>query len=868
MHRLILRSVAACLLLAHFLYAEDGMCLVVTNYDYMGDYTVGNIRRIDMRAGAVVNTTGTIGYGCFPRFSPDGRQFAFINGNTVTIANIDGGVVRTFDAAGNGNLTWGNTGIWICANGQFYKYAVADGHLLLTKSFTHCERGQVSRNEITGGGVWTQDWHPTIYSFGRGTTVDVPKPAPVNGVQFWVAGCSVCPSPSGTRLTNNMSSVGEPPNIRVYGHTNMRILDTLGNESLRLNLQTITGLGTDRFWNEQTWSGNSDDWIVLPIGRTNDLNNPCLTNSNEPWIYNLTTHEIHQLANRTSDIWQPYDYYSGYCPGSTTPVLQVSPTSLTFAVDSGSVNPPSQNVTASTANGILQSLAVSGANAWLTVTPGATSGASITIVNAPSIAGLRSGTYLDTITVNTSNAGSKTYAVTLTVRKPAVTAALTTMSITPAQFTVAAGSPVTFLATCKDQNGNYFANAIKSWSVSGGGTIDQTGKFIAAAAPCNGPHRVIGTVASGSVTLRDTAWIMVSRKDCVYRKIDAGANSYCPAGWETDDAYVSGGSDVNNAAAVSVAGVAAAAPANVYASARRGSAHSYRVSHLDQGFYTVRMHFADAKDTARLMSYTIQGINILRDFSISSLAGGANKALALDFVTQIQDTNGLSISCSGANGSDVFESGIEIMQHMLTPITLVSPIGGEKFTIGQTMQIRWYTDTLQTNQVYVDLSVDGGRNYLQIGGGEGVMFVDNRGVWGTFNWAIPDSVADNDGKNFSTISTRCRIRLSPYFGTVGIAAVSSDSAFTIAARSMVVTDRKSRGPRGRTVWVCGQPIRISSESPGQIEVFTVTGARVYSWRDRGPRDLVAPKPAENAALIVRVTGVDGTQIVRTISVDR
>lgn len=112
--------------------------------------------------------------------------------------------------------------------------------------------------------------------------------------------------------------------------------------------------------------------------------------------------------------------------------------------------------------------------------------------------------------------------------------------------------------------------------------------------------------------------------------------------------------------------MAGAAPANVYASARRGSPHSYRIPHLDAGFYyTVRMHFADANDTARLMSYSILGTNVLRDFSISSLVGGAIKALVLDFPAQVQDTNGLSISCSGANGSDIFESGFEIMQNLL-----------------------------------------------------------------------------------------------------------------------------------------------------------------------------------------------------------
>jgi hypothetical protein len=763
-HCIFIAAIFAALLIPCTMsWAEDGMCLVVVSGSYTGDYTVGNIRRIDMRNNAVVNTTGNIGYGCFPRFSPDGQQFAFINGNTVTIANIDGGVVRSFNAGGNGNLTWGNTGIWVCANGQFYKYAVADGHQILTKSFSHCERGQVSRNEITGGGVWTQDWHPTIYSFGKGTTIDVPKPAPVNGVQYWVAGCSVCPNPSGTLLTNNLSSVGTPPNVVIRAHQYMRILDTLGNEKLRINLQTITGLGNDRFWNEQTWSGNSDDWIVLPIGRTNDVSNPSLTNSNEPWIYNLTTHEVHQLANRTGDFWHPYDYYSGFCPGSAAPAIQLSPSSLSFAADSGGANPPAQTVTASTANGTLQTLAVSGAKSWLTVTPGAASGASILIVNSPAVAGLRVGTYLDTITVTTANAGTKTYPVTLTVRTPSVVSTLASCAISPDRYTVAAGASIVFIPTCKDQTGKYFTSATLSWSASGGGSVNQSGRYTAAATPSHGPHLVIVAATARGVTLRDTAKVMVSTVSCIHKRIDSGNNAYLPAGWESDDAYATGGSDWDNAATITTAGVPAAAPAGVYQSMRRGNPHSYHIPGLPQDFYTVRLHFADPKDTVRLMQYTIQNVNVLRDFAVVPLAGAINKALALDFATQIQDTNGMLIACAGGSGSNVFEAGLEVMENVLKPITLVSPNGGEHFAVGQTLTVKFYTDTLQVNQLFVHLSVDDGKNYHLLTGAAGILMADNRAGWGAFTWTIPDSIA----RDTSCVSTRCRIRLSPYFASTG-----------------------------------------------------------------------------------------------------
>jgi hypothetical protein len=818
--------------------AEDGMCLVTCGTSFGGDYLVGNIRRIDMRNGQVVNTTGNLGYGTFPRFSPDGTKFAFINGNTVTIASIDGGVVKTFTVAGNGNLSWTKSGIWICTNNQFYKYDL-NGNFVLQKSFQYCERGVVSQNEVTGGGTWTAEWCPVIYSMGRGTSLRVPKRDPSQAV----AGCSVCPNPSGTMITNNMNNPA---------HRAMRIVDTLAQEKYYLLLSTITGLGTDYYWLEQNWSGNSDQWIVLNIGKATSTTNPQLDISKEPWIYNIVTHEVHRLATRTNDFWQPFDYYSGYCPGSSAPTLQLSPAILNFAADSGSTNPPTQTVTASTPNGTLQGLAVSGAKSWLTVTPGAASGASIAIVNSASLTVMRTGTYLDTITVSTTNAGSKQYTVSFTVRRPTGTGVLTSLTVSPPQYTVAAGSSTSFLATCKDQNGNYFSGASLSWTASGGGTITQTGIFTAASAPSHGAHRITITATAGGITLRDTAWIMVSRKECVHKKIDAGTNSYCPTGWEIDDPYVSGGSDINNAATVTVSGVPAAAPVTVYTSARRGSPHSYSIrGGLTQGPYTVRMHFADPKDTVRYMSYSIRGVNVLRDFRISSLAGGANKALVLDFTTQVQDTNGIDIACSAANNSDVFESGFEIMQQLLTPIVLLSPIGGERVSTGDTLKVRWCTDTLQVFQIYVELSVNNGVTFGTIVGPTGILRSENPSGWGTFNWRIPDSI-DINGTLVSVISNRCRVRISNYFST-GLNAIS-DSMFTIYSRAPVthiVADPELIIPRCSIVHN-----RLYVQAPMgkhfRLDISSVAGKRLCSLKGIGPCSFPIPKSLAGKTVLVRL----------------
>ena len=142
-------------------------------------------------------------------------------------------------------------------------------------------------------------------------------------------------------------------------------------------------------------------------------------------------------------------------------------------------------------------------------------------------------------------------------------------------------------------------------------------------------------------------------------KINCGSNSYGVAGWEQDDAYVSGGSDWTNPDTVDTAGVANAAPAQVYKSVRHGD-HSYSFGSVPNGTYTVRLHFADAYSN-RSMDYVIEGVQVLDNFDISSEAGGTNKALVKEFSVPVTDGDGLQILCTGDSGSDVFEAGIEII---------------------------------------------------------------------------------------------------------------------------------------------------------------------------------------------------------------
>jgi hypothetical protein len=841
----------AFLILAAFLLAaaagvcaEDGMCLI-TVATSGGQYNVnlkGNIRRIDMRNDSIVNTTGNIGYGFFARFSPDGNQFAFINGSTVTIANIDGGVVRTFGVAGEGYLSWTNGGIWICTGGKLIKYSVTGTKLLEKTGFTCCENAYVSQNELTAGGVCSNGPNggeqPYIYSLTRGTSLQVAKRAPSNPHP----GCSVCPNPSGTLLTNNLN---EYP---VMHHT-MRILDTLGIEKYYIVLKTITGLNDSWYWNTQDWSGNSDDWIVLPIGQTNTPDNPCLNVNMEPWIYNIKTGKAKQLAHRTNDFWNPYDYYSGKCPGSTNPALQLSAAAIDFIAVAGDTNPTAKTITALTSTGSLSGLAVSGVKPWISVTPAATSGTSILITNAVSISGLSVGVYNDTITVSSTNAGSKMYAVTLTVQAKAV---FTSLALTPEEATIASGGTFQFLTEPKDQAGNYFPGATVSFTATGG-TITSTGKFTAGTT-LGGPFYIFASAQAGSVTLKDTSIIVISTSEGFRKKINCGDNAYDAAGWERDDAYISGGVDITNTGAITTTNVPGAAPDLVYKSMRRQGPHTYTITGLKTTSYTVRFHWVEPTSAIRrYMNYSINGANVFRDFDIAARAGIVNKALVLDRVVSLQDTI-MRIQCTGSNGSDVFEAGFEIMENYRNPLTLLAPTGGEKLTVGQPFIVRWSADTSEIPSIDVELSVDG-KAWGFISPAEHISISQPAGAWTHWTWNVPDSFMVNNTIPTSCVSSTGYIRISNY-SHPGLYS-RSVSTFTIAPRGAVALRNGRTGPKGSgfAAMLTAKGMEIAAASAGNhtVEILSVDGSILAICQGTGERRYIVPsRMVSNGAYVVRM----------------
>ena len=132
----------------------------------------------------------------------------------------------------------------------------------------------------------------------------------------------------------------------------------------------------------------------------------------------------------------------------------------------------------------------------------------------------------------------------------------------------------------------------------------------------------------------------------------------------TADEFVSGGNQSGTNANIATAGVANAAPMQVYQTNRFGN-FTYTIPALTSGnSYTVRLHFAESYQTAankRQFNVAINGTTVLSNFDIFATAGGQNIAVVESFNAVANSAGQIVIAFTNGAHDNPQVNGIEIL---------------------------------------------------------------------------------------------------------------------------------------------------------------------------------------------------------------
>lgn len=573
--------------------------------------------------------------------------------------------------------------------------------------------------------------------------------------------------------------------------------------------------------------------------------------------FNSVEQWVRVTSNGVPDDW--CDAYVGVDAAPPVPSLDLSPTGLAFEAEEGAGNPAVQTVSAGTPFGELENLRATDNTTWLTVSVSG-SGAQYTLSNTVNISSLSAGIHQATVTVAADNSEprTRTYSVTCTVRGAPVASSL---SLSPAAGVVTVGGTLTFAAAVLDQFGDPMSpQPTVAWSVSALAGTSISGGVLTA-----GQTLGTATVTAAAAGFTETAQVEVVAYVPFSLKVNTGDNSPAVAGWESDASYlVSGqtGATWEWNAETSVSGVADAAPADVYRTARRAD-HAYSFANVPNGSYTVRIHFTDGYATGRRMDYTIEGVKVIDGLNVADETGGTYQALVKSFDVTVSDGNGMQILAEKDDGNDVFESGIEIQSAGAAPqdpITLLAPTGaGLSYTVGDTLLVQWTSpDTLPVD---IRISPDEGETWFLIIP-ETIQRDDPS--YGTYAWVVTETVTDAGG-SASAVSDHVLIKVNDYFApdvfdmTTEVISITRDGA-TVA--------RSDALQRSRPVYACRDgilTIDLRGCGPHQAHLFGLDGRLVWQSSGRDGRLYQIRLDRGTRAGVLRLHTAQGVSTYEVIS---
>jgi hypothetical protein len=141
------------------------------------------------------------------------------------------------------------------------------------------------------------------------------------------------------------------------------------------------------------------------------------------------------------------------------------------------------------------------------------------------------------------------------------------------------------------------------------------------------------------------------------------------------------------------------------------------------------------------------------------------------------------MACAGLNLSGCDDSGSAADPgDPNAEIVIQNPTGGETFTVGQTVHIKWATQgqgATEVNAVNIEVTPDSGKSWATLL--QKSVSVDDA-QWGDFPWTIPDSVT-RLGKSYALAGNNgLRIKISQYSTADTNKIVAMKKPFSVKAK--------------------------------------------------------------------------------------
>lgn len=328
---------------------------------------------------------------------------------------------------------------------------------------------------------------------------------------------------------------------------------------------------------------------------------------------------------------------------------------------------------------------------------------------------------------------------------------LTSLRPAAAHPAVAVGDTLRLSVTALDQAGKPMPQAPAiAWTGLGALKPDSGGLFRADSAAWR-TYPVVASSGAVSCTLQVTVASRILRVD-----VGAAVGKAAP-GWSADTVSSVGGTLGALPDSVPLAPVADGAPDQAVRTFRQGSS-AYHFRGLPNGRYRIRVHLVAARPGDKgTLTFKLEGTKHLEGYALPAPADTLSVAADMrEFAVSVADGNGLLLELLGVAGSPAL-SALEVFDIGLPPVSLLYPNGGETLRIGDTLTIRWKTDTVIAS-CGISLSVDSGAKWLPLTRLRSVASGDPD--WENFKFVIPDSL-----DRLSLVSAKALISVYDYFGT-------------------------------------------------------------------------------------------------------